>query len=185
MIGRTLGLSPGLSPTGIRFGDWPGGLLLLMPLLLLRCTRDCTSVPPYLPPVSLHWARYLTDPPAWPATPMTGGGDGDGFSDLWAPAIEPPCRLSSLDLQSTPAPRPRSCSCPRRRGLTASGLSEHEHHLHRSLVIFPKLQGWWWPHGWKCDLQERYRPWEGGFCLRGTFGCWQSSIVIGRRRQRG
>lgn len=112
---------------------------------------DCTSVPPYLPPVSLHWARYLTDPPAWPATPMTGGGDGDGFRDLWAPAIEPPCRLSSLALQSTPAPRPRSrsCSCPRRRGLTASGLSEHEHHLHRSLVVFPKLQGWWWPHGWK------------------------------------
>jgi hypothetical protein len=144
MIGRTLDLSPGLSPAGISFGDWPGGLLLLMPLLLLRCTRDCTSVPPYLPPVSLHWARYLTDPPAWPATPMTGGGDGDGFRDLWAPAIEPPCRLSSLALQSTPAPRPRSrsCSCPRRRGLTASGLSEQEHHLHRSLVIFPKLQGW-------------------------------------------
>jgi len=149
MIGRTLDLSPGLSPAGISFGDWPGGLLLLMPLLLLRCTRDCTSVPPYLPPVSLHWARYLTDPPAWPATPMTGGGDGDGFRDLWAPAIEPPCRLSSLALQSTPAPRPRSrsCSYPRRRGLTASGLSEHEHHLHRSLVVFPKLQGWWCPHG--------------------------------------
>jgi hypothetical protein len=181
MIGRTLDLSPGLSPTGRSFGDWPGGLLLLLPLLLLLCTG---TVPPYLR-ISLQCLfigpATVSDPPAWPATPMTGGGMGMASETSGPRQLNRPagCRGSWLDLQSTPAPRPRSY--PRRREPTASGLSEHEHDLPRDISEAPRMV----VAAWLRSETFRKVPSMARFLFARDIGCWQSSIVIGRRRQRG
>jgi hypothetical protein len=100
MIGRTLDPSPGPHSYWNKLWRLAGRVTALLPLLLLLCTRYCTSVPPYLPPVSLHWARYLTHR-AWPSTPMTGGGMGMASETIWATAIDPRCRLSTCR-ESTP-----------------------------------------------------------------------------------